>query len=132
MRFTWIALPIVLVALSGAGAAGDAAPIEDGKQGRHPGKDYTASSATPTTSAPVVALPSTSGESQLLRLFPAVRIRGGLPYGAALPGTRRAAQARVRIRTVDRAGLAYIPEINQATTGFLSSSTTACPPPYSR
>ena len=37
MRFTWIALPIVLVALSGTGAASDAAPAADG------GKGYRAS-----------------------------------------------------------------------------------------
>jgi hypothetical protein len=132
MRFTWIALPIVLVALSGAGTASDAAPLEDGKRDRHTERDYAAATVSPTAAAPIVALPSPSGESQLLRLFPAVKVRRGLPLGGDPPGTRRTLQARVMIRTVDRAGLAFIPEVNRATTGFLSSSTTACPPPSIR
>ena len=132
MRFTWIALPIVLVALSGSGTASDAAPATDGGKDRQRGKDYTASSTSSSSYAPFVALPSTSGESQLLRLFPTVKIRRTAPLTGDLPGTRRTNQARVRIRTVDRAGLAFIPEINRATTGFLSSSTTACPPPSTR
>ena len=132
MRFTWIALPIVLVALSGTGTASDAAPAEDGGRERYRGKDYAASVPTSSSEAPVVALPSASGESQLLRLFPAVRVRGGVSLSGVLPGASGTIQARVRIRTVDREGLAFIPEINRATTGFLSSSTTACPPPSIR
>src|SRR5688500_2577002 len=122
MRFTWIALPVLLVTLTGA--SGASPPPADEASDR----ERVVERATSPTAAPIVALPST-GEAQWKRLgAEETERRGSHPDAVAPPGSRRANQARVRIRTVDLAGTAFIPEITRATTGFLSSSTTACPP----
>ena len=126
MRFTWIALPVLLVALTGTSGASPP-PADDESSDR----ERVVERATSSTPAPLAALPSMRG-FQWKRLGTAEAGRESHPNGAAPPGSRRANQARVRIRSVDLAGTAFIPEITRATTGFLSSSTTACPPPTSR
>ncbi len=126
MRFTWIALPVLLVTLTGT--SGASPPPADESSDR----ERVVERATSHTAAPVAALPSTR-EAQWKRLgAEEPERRDSHPDGAAPPGPRRADQARVRIRTVDLAGTAFIPEITRANTGFLSSSTTACPPPATR
>lgn len=123
MRFTWIALPALLVALTGTSGASPP-PADEEPSGR----ERLVERATSSTRAPIVALPAT-GEASWKRLGAAEpERREAHPDGAAPPGSR-ANRARVMIRTVDLAGTAFIPEITRATTGFLSSSTTACPPP---
>ena len=125
MRFTWIALPALLVALTGTSGASPPPADESSDPER-----VVERAASPRT-APVAVLPSL-GEAQWKRLGPTEQERRDSgPDGALPPGSRRASQARVRIRTVDLAGTAFLPEITRATTGFLSSSTTACPPPAS-
>jgi hypothetical protein len=130
MRFTWIALPVLLVTLAGASTSAAAPPSMDEKPDHESETDYAVSSST----LPVAAMPSNSGEAQLARLGAAGKVRHDLPLGdVADPlNARPANQIRVRIRTVDRAGFEFIPELTRAVTGFLSSSTTACPPPSSR
>ena len=126
MRFTWIALPVLLVTLTGT--SGASPPPADEASDR---ERVVERAATPAA-APVAALPSMR-ESEWKRLGAAEEgRRDARPDAAAPPGSSRADQARVRIRTVDLAGTAFIPEITRATTGFLSSSTTACPPPANR
>src|SRR5688572_3751500 len=125
MRFTWIALPVLLVALTGTSSASP--PPADEPSDR----ERVVERGTSPTAAPVVALPSII-EDQWKRLGAGEQERrDSCPDRGAPPGSRRANQARVRIRTVDLAGTAFLPEITRATTGFLSSSTTACPPPAS-
>ena len=125
MRFTWIALPVLLVALTGT--SGASPPPADESSDR----ERVVERATSRTTAPIAALPSMR-EARWRRLGAAeTERRDSHPDGAAPPGSRRATQARVRIRAVDLAGTAFIPEITRATTGYLSSSTTACPPPAS-
>src|SRR5687767_669467 len=119
MRFTWIALPALLVALTGTSGTSPPPAEEESSDG-----ERVVERATPHTPTPVAALPSML-EAQWKRLGTADSERRDThPDGAAPPGSRRANQARVRIRTVDLAGTAFIPEITRATTGFFSSSTT--------
>jgi hypothetical protein len=126
MRFTWIALPVLLVALTGTSDASPAPADEPSDRER------VVERVTSSAAVPIAALPSMR-ESEWKRIGAADRDRrDSHPDAAAPPGSRRADQARVRIRTVDLAGTAFIPEITRATTGFLSSSTTACPPPANR
>ena len=126
MRFTWIALPVLLVALTGT--SGASPPPADESSDR----ERVVERAPSRTTAPVAVLPSTR-EAHWKRLgAEGTERRDSHPDAAAPPGSQRANQARVRIRTVDLAGTAFIPEVTRATTGFLSSSTTACPPPASR
>jgi hypothetical protein len=125
MRFTWIALPVLLVTLTGASGASPS-PADESS-----GPERVVERATCRTTAPVAVLPSTT-QARWKRLgVEDTERRESHLDAAAPPGSRRANQARVRIRTVDLAGTAFIPEITRATTGFLSSSTTACPPPAS-
>jgi hypothetical protein len=126
MRFTWIALPVLLVTLTGT--SGASPPPADESSDRERVVERAASPAATS----VAVLPSMR-ESDWKRLGAGdEKRRDGRFDAAAPPGSRRADQARVRIRTVDLAGTAFIPEITRATTGFLSSSTTACPPPANR
>jgi hypothetical protein len=126
MRFTWIALPVLLVTLTGT--SGASPPPADESSDR----ERVVERASSPAAVPVAALPATR-ESQWKRIGAADQERrDARPDAAAPPGSRRADQASVRIRTVDLAGTAFIPEITRATTGFLSSSTTACPPPDNR
>ncbi len=126
MRFTWIALPVLLVALTGT--SGASPPPADESSDR----ERVVERAPSRTTAPVAVLPSTiEARSKRLGTEETDRRQSHLD-AASPPGSRRANQARVRIRTVDLAGTAFIPEVTRATTGFLSSSTTACPPPASR
>lgn len=125
MRFTWIALPVLLVTLTGT--SGASPPPADEASDR----ERVVERAPSPPQAPFAALPSMIGV-QWKRLGTAeAERRDSQPDGAAPPGSRRANQARVRIRTVDLAATTFIPEVTRATTGFLSSSTTACPPPAS-
>lgn len=125
MRFTWIALPVLLVTLTGT--SGASPPPADEASDR----ERVVEHAPSPPQAPVAALPSMTGvQWKRLGTTEAER-RDSQLDGSAPPGSRRAAQARVRIRTVDRAAMTFIPEVTRATTGFLSSSTTACPPPAS-
>lgn len=125
MRFTWIALPVLLVTLTGT--SGASPPPADEASDR----ERVVERATSRTAIPIAALPSMR-EVEWKRLGAGEQgRRDSRPDAAAPPGSRRANLARVRIRTVDLAGTAFIPEITRATTGFLSSSTTACPPPAS-
>ncbi|HET6638721.1 MAG TPA: hypothetical protein VFH82_08075 [Gemmatimonadota bacterium] len=126
MRFTWIALPVLLVTLTGT--SGASPPPADESSDR----ERVVERATTSTATPVVALPSTRVSDWKRLGAEEQERRDSHPDAAAPPGSRRATQARVRIRTVDLAGTAFIPEITRATTGFLSSSTTACPPPANR
>lgn len=126
MRFTWIALPALLVTL--AGTSGASPPPPDDASDRERVVEHAPSS--PATRD--AALPSTrEATGQRLGAEETGR-RHARPDGAAPPGSRRADQARVLIRRVDLTGTSFIPEITRATTGFFSSSTTACPPPASR
>ena len=126
MRFTWIALPALLVALTGTSGASPP-PTDDASD-----RERVVEHAPASPAAPAAALPSTrEATGQRLGADEAGR-RHPRADGAAPPGSRRANQARVLIRRVDLTGLSFIPEITRATTGFLSSSTTACPPPASR
>jgi len=125
MRFTWIALPVLLVTLTGTSGASPS-PADESS-----GPERVVERGTCRTTAPVAILPSTT-EARWKRLGAEETERRDQPLDSAPPGSRRANQARVRIRMVDLAGTAFIPEITRATTGFLSSSTTACPPPASR
>jgi hypothetical protein len=131
MRFTWIALPVLYVALTGPGTTGAAAlPSSDEVPDHEATTEYAASSSE----LPVAIMPSSSGETRLGRTETEAPSRhdGSLDHDADPLGVRSANVVRVLIRTVDRAGLAFIPEVTRATTGFLSSCTTACPPPASR
>ena len=125
MRFTWIALPVLLVTLTGTSGASPP-PADESSE-----RERVVERAPTSTTASVAALPSAS-VFQWKRLGAEQDRRDPHSDAAAPPGSRRANQARVRFRTVDLAGTAFIPEITRATTGFLSSSTTACPPPASR
>ena len=122
MRFTWIALPVLLVALTGTSSASP--PPADEASDR---ESVVERAASPRTS-PIAALPAWK-EAERDRLDGLERERRE-PEGAAPPGSQ-ADQARVLIRTVDLAGTDFLPKITRATTGFLSSTTTACPPPAS-
>ena len=118
MRFTWIALPVLLVTLTGT--SGASPPPADKTSDR----ERVVEHAPSPPAAPAAALPTREVSGKRLGAEEAER-RDSRPEGAAPPGSRRANQARVRIRTVDLAGTSFIPEITRATTGFLSSSTTA-------
>jgi hypothetical protein len=115
MRFTWIALPVVLMTLAGTGTS-DARPSANERSVRVSGTDRGASTST----LPVAAMPSNSGEARLARLSFEGKVRRGPPVGDvassldAAPGNL----VRVRIRTVDHAGLQFIPELTRATLGF--------------
>jgi hypothetical protein len=78
-------------------------------------------------------MPAASGKTRLARVGSELASRHdpALDREGDPPGARSASVICVRIRTVDRAGLAYIPKLTRATTGFLSSCTTTCPPPAS-
>ncbi|HJR53345.1 MAG TPA: hypothetical protein VJ982_06480 [Gemmatimonadota bacterium] len=125
MRFTWIALPVLLVTLTGT--SGASPPPADEASDR----ERVVERAPSPPQAPVVALPSMTGVQWKRLGTPETERRDSQLDGSAPPGSRRANQARVRIRTVDLAATTFIPEVTRATTGFLSSSTTACPPPAS-
>ena len=126
MRFSWIALPLLLSTLGGV----EGVPIAPARTGVHAtdtGTHYVGSAMA----LHPVAMPSTAGATELTRLG-THRLTRLVPPGGAQDldvagGPSR--DARVRIRSVDRAGLDYLPELTRALTGFVSSRTTGCPPP---
>jgi hypothetical protein len=130
MRFTWIALSVLLLALASHGTSAAVPSSTDALPDPETATRYGALSSE----LPVAVMPAASGETRLARVGSEVASR----YDASLDcegdplGARSARAICVRIRTVDRAGLAFLPELTRATTGFLSSCTTACPPPASR
>ncbi|MGH7565463.1 MAG: hypothetical protein ACREK2_01405 [Gemmatimonadota bacterium] len=89
--------------------------------------DYAASTLAP----PIVAMPSSAGEAKLEWLGAERRMRPGLPPDTKLdvPGESAAREARLLGHTIDRAELDFSPELRRAVNGFLSASTTSCPPP---
>ena len=126
MRFTWIALPVLFMALASHGTSAAVPSSTDAVPEPETAAGYAASSSE----LPVAVMPAASGKTrlapELASRHDATLDREGDPLGA-----RSASVVCVRIRTVDRAGLTFIPELNRATTGYLSSCTTACPPPAS-
>jgi hypothetical protein len=126
MRFTWIALPVLFMALASHGATAAATSADDALPDPETGTTYVASSSE----LPVAMIPASSGETRLVRGGSQVARHDDAPVREGDPlGVRSASAVCVRMRTVDRAGLAFIPELTLATTGFLSACTTACPPP---
>ncbi|HKY61033.1 MAG TPA: hypothetical protein VJP59_08485 [Gemmatimonadota bacterium] len=131
MRFSWLALPILLSTLAGAGGV-PVATLEAGEPSAGETATHYAGSAM---AVPFVAMPSTAGDAQLTRLGPQRQVRPDHPATideAQIPGGPPAREARVRIRSSDRAGFEFLPDLTRAITGSLSSRTTACPPPSSR
>lgn len=128
MRFTWIALPVLIVALASHGTS--AVPSSTDPV---PEPETAAGYAASSSELPVAVMPAASGKTLLARVGSELASRhdATLDRERDALGERSASVVCVRIRTVDRAGLTFIPELTRATTGFLSSCTTACPPPAS-
>jgi hypothetical protein len=131
MRFSWIALPLLVSTLAGAEGAPVASPGTGGGPGGEAGTHYAGSAMA----LPIVAMPSTVGDMELARLGVQRQVRPDHPVeteDVVNAGERRTRDARVRIRSIDRTGFDFLPGLTRALTGFLSSCTTACPPPSSR
>jgi hypothetical protein len=128
MRFTWIALPLLLATLATPGSAAPAAPEE----GRDPASDteFAGSAA----SLPVAAIPSPGSEVQLRKITGEPQARHAHVPGEEpdLPGRRPASLARVRIQAADRAALDFLPDLARELNGLISACTTVCPPPENR
>ena len=129
MRFSWLALPILLSTLAGAQGAPAAAP-EVEEADAEAGTSYVGSAMA----VPLVAMHSTAGDAQLTRLGSQRQVRPDHPVEVdevQIPGGPPAREARVRIRSTDRTRSDFLPSLTRAITGSLSSRTTACPPPRS-
>jgi len=130
MRFSWIALPVLIATLAGAGAAGAGSPSGEDPSARQSDADYPVSTVEP----PVVALPAPTGDVRWEWLDAQRRGRPNHPVGAglAVPGDLPAREVRLLGHSIYRAELDFVPELTRAMIGFLSSCTTVCPPPSSR
>lgn len=129
MRFSWIALPLLLATMTGVGRAESAPPVPDS-----PPSDAGAQYGRSFMALPSVAMHSMVGDTQLARLGLQRRVRPDHPVKTedlAIPGGRPAREARVWIRSIDRTGFDFLPGLTRAITGSDSSSTTVCPPPSS-
>lgn len=128
MRFTWIALPLLLATLAAPGAAA-AASAEDDRD-LASGTDF----ANSASSVPVAAMPAPGSEIQIRKISGESPTRHGHVPGEETdpPEHRPASLTRVRIHAADRAALAFLPDLARELNGLLSACTTACPPPESR
>lgn len=124
MHFAWILVPLLLAPLNrhAADPLPGGSPVAD----RHP--EY----ALATTDLPVALLPSGTTKLEVGQGSCKVseRDRTG-PQPTTGEGIQRRSTAHllVRLRTLCRAGLDFTPDLTRRFTGFLSSHTTACPPP---
>lgn len=128
MRFTWIALPLLLAGLATpAGAA--PSPMEDGT-GRADDLGFVHS----RSSVPVAAMPASGREapSKTIAGEPRTRHQPVLGQDAEPPDRRPSRVTRVRMCAANRAALAFLPDLARELNGLLSACTTACPPPSSR
>jgi hypothetical protein len=130
MRFTWIALPLLLASLAAPSPPAAASPAAEDGRDRAAGTGFARS----TTSVPVAAMPSSGSEGPIKKITGEPQARHAhAPGDECDPPERRPANlARVRIRAADRAGLAFLPDLARELNGLLSACTTACPPPSSR
>lgn len=125
MRFTWVALPILLTAIGPAAPAASAVqPLEDDDARRvaalaAQGEDLAVSSPFARRG---VQLPESS---ELL----ARRIDGETPADEESEETSTAVSAEPRLRQVGIAWLEFHTHLAHALSGFLPSYSTACPPP---
>ena len=127
MRFTWIALPLLLAGLvTPAGAA--PSPMEDGPD-RADGLGFAHS----RSSVPVVAMPA-SGRVAPMTIDgePRTRHQSALGEDTEPPDRRPSRVTTVRMCAANRATLAFLPDLARELNGLLSACTTACPPPSSR
>lgn len=129
MRFTWIALPLLLATLAPASSV-TAAPDADREPERTSATDFVRFG----TSVPDVAMPAPGREAPSSRMESDARGRRDEPPGSDRdPAERRpSAMLRVRILAADRATFAFLPDLTRELNGVLSSCATACPPPSSR
>ena len=129
MRFTWIALPLLLATLANPGPTAAASPEEEGRD-RASGTEFAGSAP----SVPVAAMPAPGSEVQLKKISGDSPTRHAYVPGEESdpPEHRPASLARVRIRAADRAAMAFLPDLARELNGLLSACTTACPPPESR
>lgn len=131
MRFSWVALPLLVATL--AGAEGAAAPSpETGNEPRGVAGTHYACSVM---ALPIVAMPSTVGDIERARLGLQRQVRPDHPVetqDVLNAGERRTRDARVQVRSINRTGFDFLPGLTRSLTGFLSSCTTTCPPPSSR
>ncbi|HET9333393.1 MAG TPA: hypothetical protein VFQ21_07410 [Gemmatimonadota bacterium] len=128
MRFTWIALPLLLATLATPGAA--AAPSAEGDRDGASRTDFASSAS----SVPVAAMPAPGSEISIKKISGDSPTRHAHVPGeeSEPPEHRPASLARVRIRAADRAAMAFLPDLARELNGLLSACTTACPPPESR
>lgn len=129
MRFSWVALSFLLATITGDLRA-NSTPLAPDAPPSDAGTQYARS----LMALPSVAMPSTVGNTQLARLGLQRHVRPEHPVKTedlAISGGRPAREARVWIRSIDRTGFEFLPGLTRAINGFLSSSTTVCPPPSS-
>ena len=128
MRFTWIALPLLLATLGTPGASA----AVSAEEGPDPASDTEFAGST--SSLPVAAMPSSGSEVQIKKISSEPQTRYAHRPGEESdpPEHRPARLARVAMRAADRATLAFLPDLARELNGLISACTTACPPPESR
>ena len=128
MRFTWIALPLLLATLATPGAAEPASSEDD------PARTSDTEFAGSAASLPVAAIPASGSEVRIKKIVGESQSRFAHVPGEEpdLPGHRPASLVRVRIQAADRAAMDFLPDLARELNGLLSACTTACPPPESR
>jgi hypothetical protein len=128
MRFTWIALPLLVATLATPGTS--AGVSADEGPDRASDTEITGSAS----SLPVAAMPSPGSEVQIKKISSEPQSRHAYVPGEESdpPEHRPASLARVRIRAADRTALTFLPDLARELNGLISACTTACPPPESR
>jgi hypothetical protein len=110
MRFTWVALPVLLATLAPAPGAASTEENADDEQSRSPVVRVAAEVARPS-----------QGPSRQLAAETIVR-------DPSLDGSS-SASADVHLRVIRVASLDFSTRVCHSVSGFLPSYSTACPPP---
>lgn len=124
MRFTWVALPILLTAIGPAAPAASAlTPLDDEEARRAP--SLGAAQENHLAVSTLFARVAMSRPSYALGR----RFEGEISADEENEETSPAASAEPRLRQVGIAWLEFHTHLAHALSGFLPSYSTACPPP---
>lgn len=127
MRFTWIALPLLFATLGGTPAA-LAAPCDDGADER----DRRRATVIDVGHRGEATGLSSDAHWLQIALSPQGTIRLGeadTTQDGAASETPSSMRARVQWRTMRVVSLDFTNRLRHSVNGFLSSYSTACPPP---
>lgn len=125
MRFTWIALPILLTTLA------PAAPAETVVDDRAE-DEKAALVGTAATHVPLEIRPASPGEAEVAQPSETSARRLDASQTTAeedAGGDARTPNPTVRLRALQASCRDFSSRLSHSLTGFLSSYSTACPPP---